>query len=284
MNQNVKNLLGAVIAVAVLAISYAALSYVDSYGKMIQPSSFRSFSVTGEGKSNAIPDIAEFSFQVTTEGGTDISALQAKNTAAMNKAIAFVKAQGVEDKDIQTQAYSVDPRYQTYECKTTTVYPATPLSASSGSVNLTGGSSAPAAIVQPCPPASIAGYTITQSVDVKVRDFSKIGNIMSGVVKNGANQIGSLSFTVDNPDKPQEAARAEAISKAKDKAQAIAAAGGFKVGRLLNIQEGSPYPVYNAPLMMGASAKLDSTAAAAPTIQAGSQEIDVNVTLQYEIE
>jgi uncharacterized protein YggE len=267
MNPTIKNVMGGVIAVALLAVAYAALSYANSYGQMIQPSSFRSFYVTGSGKTTAIPDVAEFSFQVTTEGGTDLAALQSQNTAATNKAIAFVKTQGLADKDIQTQAYNVEPRYQTYECKTS---PLTITSAASSVSSTTA-----------CPPASIAGYTITQSVDIKIHDFSKIGGIMSGVVKNGANQIGSLSFTIDDSTVPQNQARADAITKAKAKAESIATAGGFTVGRLLNIQEETPVAVYSPTVMMNSVAK--SAEAATPTIQAGSQEVDVNVTLQYEI-
>jgi len=283
MNQNIKNILGGVIAVAVLALGYAALSYVNSYSKVIEPSSFRSFSVTGDGKATAIPDIAEFSFQVITEGGVDITALQTKNTEAMNKVIGYVKTQGVAEKDIKTQYYNVEPRYQTSNCRITTtpllLTPAVAPDSISGSSGSSFGT-----VNQTCPPPSIVGYTITQSVDVKIRDFSKIGDIMGGVVKNGANQVGSLSFTIDDQTKVQDEARTEAIIKAMAKAESIADAGNFKVGRLLNIQEGGQYPMYNTSLRMESAAKLDATGAApAPVIQPGSQEVNVNVTLQYEI-
>jgi len=257
MDQTIKNILGGAIALAVLIAGYASVSYVNSYGKSIQPSSFRSFSVSGEGKAVAIPDIAEFSFQVITQGGIDVTALQAKNTDAGNKVIAFVKSQGIDDKDIKTQYYNVEPRYQTYNCR-------------------------PGAV---CPPATIVGYTVTQSVDVKIRDFSKIGNIMEGIVSSGANQVGSLSFTIDDLTKVESQARTEAITKAKAKAESIAQAGGFKIGRLLNIQEGyTPYPVYRNSLEMTAAAGAMPAAAPTPIVQPGSQEVDINVTLQYEIE
>ena len=58
MTQKFKNLGGVAIVLAVLALGYAALSYVHSYARSIQPSSFRSFSVTGQGKAIAIPDVA----------------------------------------------------------------------------------------------------------------------------------------------------------------------------------------------------------------------------------
>ncbi|MFH1347004.1 MAG: SIMPL domain-containing protein [Spirochaetota bacterium] len=261
---NIKNGLWIAVALAVLAAGYSTISYVNSYGKSIEPSSFRSFSVTGDGKATAIPDVAGFSFTVITEGGKDITALQAENTGKANKAIAFVKSKGVEDKDIKTQYYNVEPRYETYQCEITPLY---------GTYGVSS--------VEPCPPASIVGYTITQTVSVKIRDFTKIGDIMAGVVSNGANSLGALSFTIDDPSKVQSEARAEAIAKAKEKAESIAKAGGFSIGRLLNIQEGySYYPRYES---LSASGMGTAKESATPTIEPGSQEINVRVTMQYEI-
>jgi uncharacterized protein YggE len=183
-----------------------------------------------------------------------------------------VQSEGVASTDIQTQYYNVSPDYQTYNCNNNIVMPL-----ASGAV------SASAPIIQTCPPSSIVGYTITQSVDVKIRDFTKIGDILSGVVTNGANQVGALSFTLDDPTAVQDAARADAISKAKTEAQAIAQAGGFKLGQLLSIQEGgvyNPVPMYS----VAASTGLSVSAASTPSIQPGSEEVDMSETLQYEIQ
>jgi uncharacterized protein YggE len=278
MNQTTKNVLGGAIVLAVLAVGYAALSFVHSYGESIQPSSFRSFSVSGQGKAIAIPDVAEFTFTIITQGGKDIASLQSQNTTAANKAIAFVKSGGVADKDIQTQYYNVSPDYQTYNCN---IIPQVYNGASSGSA----GSMIGASPVRPCPPASIVGYTITQSVDVKIRDFTKIGDIMGGVVTNGANQVGQLSFTLDDPAMVQNQAEADAITKAKAEAKVVAQAGGFTIGRLLSVQTGgSPYPIYNYASGAGIMESVKSVAVPAPAIQPGSEEVDMTVTLQYEIQ
>ncbi len=285
MNQNIKNVLGSAVVLAVLAVGYAAVSYVHSYGQSIQPSSFRSFSVTGQGKAIAIPDVAEFNFTVITQGGKDLASLQSQNTTAVNKAIAFVKSKGVADKDIKTQYYNVSPDYQTYNCNIVPqIYGGTSGGAAGSAMMFPAPAPSSPALppVRSCPPASIAGYTITQSVDVKIRDFTKIGDIMSGVVTNGANQVGQLAFTLDDPSTVQNLAEANAIKKANAAAGIIAQAGGFTIGRLLNIQTGgNPYPIYNYSMSAGAmeSAKTAPT----PTIQPGSQEIDMMVTLQYEI-
>ncbi len=250
MNKRTKNFLGFAIIVALISFSYAVLSYSSSFSKSIEPSSFRSFTVSSEGESVSVPDVAEFSFTVLTEGGTDIGSLQEENTSKMNKAIKFVKDHEIDEKDIKTEQYNLTPRYQRYNCED-----------------------------GPCPPPEIVGYTIKQTVKVKIRDFEKIGEILSGVVDNGANTVSRLSFTIDDPTEVENEAREEAISKAKEKAEAIAEAGGFKLGRLLSIQEGRSggyQPVYME------SAKVASDAAV-PSIEPGSEEVTVNVTLKYEI-
>jgi len=253
MTQKVKNILGIAIIAALLCFAYAVVNYVSSYSRSIEPSSFRSFSVSAEGKTTAVPDIAKFSFSVITEGDTDISLLQEENTQKMNQAVKFVKDQGVEKEDIRTERYSLEPRYQYYRCED-----------------------------GPCPPREIVGYTIYQTAEVKIRDFEKIGVILGGVVKNEANTVSKLSFIIDDPTEVENEARAEAIKKAKKKAEAIAKAGGFDIGRLLSISESGtdqtqPRAVYMEKATSGMGG--DST----PSIEPGSQEVKINVALKYEI-
>jgi hypothetical protein len=259
--EKTKQYLNVAIIVALLVVAYSVWMYASSYSQSVEPGTFRSFSASGEGKVVAIPDVAQFSFTVVTEGGKDLGALQTENTKKVNAAIDFVKSEGVDAKDIKTQSYNVSPRYQYYSCNH------------------------PESSVTPCPPAEIVGYTVNQSVQVKVRDFSKTGDILGGVVKAGANTVSSLQFTIDDPTTVRAQARAEAIGKAKQQAEEIADAGGFGIGKLLSIDEsGTYYP--NQVYSMGGgvmSAKVDSYAVPAPAIEPGSQDVTVNVTLRYEI-
>ncbi|MEK7657760.1 MAG: SIMPL domain-containing protein [Patescibacteria group bacterium] len=263
MNERIKNYLGGAIIVVLFIFAYAAFVYVDSYSKSIEPSSFRSFSASAEGKVTAIPDVASFSFSVITQGGKDIAKIQKENTGKVNKIIELVKSESVENKDIKTQSYNLEPRYQYFNCYQ-------PLSGS-GSES------------KPCPPPEIVGYTITQAVSVKIRNFEKIGGILSGVVEKGANSVSQLSFVIDKPDKIKEQAREEAIKKAKENAKSIARAGGFNVGKLLSIEEGGDYqmPIYRT---MGMASVSDEKGLPSPTIEPGSQEITVNIILRYEID
>lgn len=253
MEQKIKNYLWIALTVAVLVGAYAAWRYADAFARSIQPSSFRSFTVSSEGKTVVIPDVAEFSFTVLTEGGKDLKALQDVNAEKMNRAIAFVKSNGVDAKDVRTASYQVEPRYQYYGCRQ-----------------------------GPCPPPEIVGYTVRQTVSVKVRDFAKVGDILAGVVENGANTVSDLRFTLDDRDAAEATARAEAIAKAEVKAEAIAEAAGVSLGRLLSIDEGSgpvPVPYY----ALSAEQFGRGGGGAIPAVEPGSEEIRVTVILRYEI-
>ncbi len=282
MNQKIQNYLGIAIIAAILMVGVSALSYVSYYGKSMEPGSYRSFAVSGEGKAIGIPDVAQFSFSVITEGGADIAALQTENTNKVNKIIAFVKANGVEAKDIETQDYNLSPKYQYYNCG--------PIIYSEGASGSSSGSSGSTSVMpslpptKVCPPPGIVGYTITQSVSIKVRDFKKTGEILGGVVENGANSTSGLSFRIDDPTELQNQARAIAIEKAKAKAKSIARAGGFRLGRLLSIDEGGYFPPsYYESYGRGGLAADGKTTAPAPSIEPGSDDIIVTVNLRYEI-
>ncbi len=259
MNTLLKNLLGIVLIGTLAVGSYVLFQVANVYDRSSEPTNFRSFTVSGDGKASGTPDVAEFSFQVITEGGTDVAKLQSDNATKMNKAIEFIKKQGVVAADIKTEQYSINPRYQTVACDY-----------GSGKV---------------CPPAEIAGYTVQQGASIKVRDFKLISSLLSGVVQNGANSVSQINFIIDNPTATENLARAEAFKKAKEKAEGMAKAGGFRIGRLLDISEWTSYPTYYGRGVGGGMMDMaKAEAAVAPTIEAGSQEVNITVSLKYEIE
>lgn len=241
--------------------------YVKTYARSVPP--MRTFSVQGEGKVAAIPDIALISFSVLTEGGKDLAALQKENTEKGNNVIAFLKKSGVENKDIQTQSYTITPRYENYACDIRIL--------SSGAPRPDGG--------EACPPPDIVGYSVYQQVSVKVRKLSDAGTIVSGVVGEGANNVSGPNFTIDEPETLQNEARAKAIANARAKARTLASAGGFRLGKPVSIYEGyaTPYPARFAL----ESAKVDGMggdmALPAPTFEPGSEDIRATVSVTYEI-
>ena len=287
MDQKIQNLIGVVVVIALLGGMAAGFWYVNSFAKTSAPQ--RSFQVQGEGKVVAVPDVAEINFGVLTEGGKDLSKLQKDNSDKVNSIIEFLKSNGIEAKDIKTSYYNISPRYQSFSCPVSIqgIMPLTegvesqafPLPSGTGESK--GGEVYPD--IRPCPPSAIIGYSINQSLVVKVRNLSKAGEVLSGVVDRGANNVYGPSFTIDDISVLQDQARAEAITKAKAKAEATAAAGGFKLGKLLSINEGyyMPQPFYSTEGFGGGMAM--SKEATPPNIEPGSQDVTITVTLVYEI-
>ncbi|MEK9209262.1 MAG: SIMPL domain-containing protein [Patescibacteria group bacterium] len=256
MDTKIKNYLGWALIGGIIFSVGAGVWYVNSFSQSAPTN--RNFFVAGEGKVVAVPDVAELTFGVLTEGGKNLGELQKENSEKINKVIAFLKENNIEEKDIKTQYYNISPRYQYFSCP----FP------------LAGESVA-------CPPAEIVGYSINQNVLVKIRDLSKVGDVLAGVVKKGANNVSGPNFTVDDPTELQNKAREEAISKAKQKAQAIAKSAGFRLGKLVSISENSfPQPM---PYMMESAFGKGGGPEISPSIEPGSQEITANVSLTYEI-
>jgi uncharacterized protein YggE len=257
MDTKIKNYLGISIILSLALFVAASFWYVASFSESI--TSDRSFTVNGEGKVVAVPDVAELSFGVLSEGGKNLVDLQKENAGKANTIIAFLKESGIDDKDVKTQSYTITPRYKSYSCVPR----------------------AEKGYATSCPPSEIVGYSVSQSFTVKIRDLTKTGDILSGVVERGANNVSGPMFTVDDRTQLENQARKDAILAAKEKAKSIAEAGGFRLGKIISLQEGIYLPLSLSQSFFekggygGEQVEID--------IEPGSQEIRVTVSIIYEI-
>ncbi len=203
------------------------------------------FSVSADGKVTAVPDIAEVNLGFTTTSPT-VSAAQNQANQTINNVSGAVKKLGINEKDIRTTNYNLRPDYD-YNAK----------------------------------PQRITGYSIDVNLAVKVRDFAKINQVIDAGTANGANTVGNLNFTFDDPEKYKSQARKIAIDNARKKAGDIANTAGINLGKLVNVSEN--YADYPRPLMALDKASGIGGGGAAPTqIEPGSSEVSVTVTLSYE--
>jgi len=255
MTDQTKKILAGVGILFLLVASYSVFIYSSAYSRSVDPSAFSSFGVTGEGKVSVVPDIATVSFGVITEGGSDVSTLQTDNTKKMNDIIAFLKKNDIDKVDIKTSGYNISPRYSNNRC----VY---------GSI---------------CEAPKIIGYQVSQSVEIKIRDFTKIGSILSGLVKAGANSVSGVQFTIDDLEAVRSEARGLAIKEAQKQAKIVAKTAGFNLGGLTSIEEefngGPMYYGMGGDNMMVKN--LEATSA--PVIEAGSTDVTVRVNVRYQI-
>ncbi|MDP3762803.1 MAG: SIMPL domain-containing protein [bacterium] len=201
-------------------------------------------SVTGEGKIFVKPDIGEIGFAINSEAAK-IEDAQARATEVINKVVSMLKEKGVEEKDIQTTNYSINPQYD-----------------------------------YPDGARRFRSWQVAQSLKVKIRDLTKTGELISGAAELGVNQVGSLSFTTDDPTKLQAEARDKAIADAKKKAEELAAKLGIKLGKIVSYGEfGGPGPIS----YFGAAEKGMGGDFSVPQIPTGENEIRVNVTISYQL-
>ncbi|MBI5731876.1 MAG: SIMPL domain-containing protein [Candidatus Magasanikbacteria bacterium] len=204
--------------------------------------------LTGEGKVTGAPNIAVTEIGLLTEK-EDVASAQKENTEKMNKLISEVKKLGIAVDDIQTTQYQIYPKYDYSNGKSV-----------------------------------ISGYTVSQSVSIKIRDLAKINAVLAKVGEVGVNQVSNLSFTIDNPEELKAAAREKALTNVKAKAVALAKDLGVKLVRIVSFNEYAPenqaYPMYkNMAEGMGGAGATPS-----PDIQTGTLEVKVSVSVIYEIE
>jgi len=267
---------------AVLAIYVAVLAFnAVKASKYIGRDSIGqgTISVSGEGDISTKPDLAVMDFSVVSEGKTVAEAM-ADNTKKMNAIVDVAKSLGVADKDLQTSGFNITPRYDYVKGTVTT--PAAPeMAVSEPAISVPVDS-----MYYPGGKRVLSGYDITQTLTVKMRDMTKIGTIIEEVAAAGANQVGDLQFTLDDPDSVQAQARKKAIDDAKEKAKVLAAQLGVRLVRITSYSDGGYTPVYRlnyAAKDMAAGAGV-AESAPAPNIQTGENKITVNVSITYEIE
>jgi uncharacterized protein YggE len=209
----------------------------------------RTITVDGEGKITTKPDVGIVELSVVSKGLTVKIATEDGNKK-MTAVIEAVKNLGIESKDITSSQYSLYPQYN-YE-----------------------NYNAP----------KITGYSLSQSITVKIRDLEKVDDVLEAGVAAGSNQIGQLTFDVDDMTKIKKEAREKAFDAAKEKAEEMADAAGVKLGRVVTFSEGYDYmpPIYANYKMEYA---MDSAIPeAAPSIEPGSKELNISVSVTYEIE
>lgn len=204
------------------------------------------FQVSGEGKVSVPPDVALINVGVQAQASTVKEAQEFLNSN-INKVSEAIKKVGVDQKDIQTTNYNV--------------YPNTDF--------MTG-------------TQRVTGYTASTNLNIKVREIDKANAVIDEATKNGANQIGGVTFDIDDKTKLENEAREKAVADAKSKAENAAKIAGFRLGRMINYQENfGGYPV---PMPLRAMGAPEAVSDRATQIEPGTNEIRVIVTLSFEIQ
>ena len=196
------------------------------------------------GEVKLAPDQATISLGVTTDAATAQAAMQA-NAQQMGQVLAALRGAGVAVRDVQTAQIGVEPQYA-YE--------------------------------QNLPPR-LTGYRATDQLSVTVRDLARLGATVDAAVSAGANQAGGVSFGLADPTAAEDAARGAAVKALTAKAQLYAQATGYRLLRLVSLQEGGGGGMPSAPMPMAAARFEKAETPVAP----GELRVRIDVTGLYEL-
>jgi hypothetical protein len=160
----------------------------------------RTISVSADATIKATPDLANFSFGVSTDGSSASQALTA-NSVVMRRVIAVTKKEGVAQRDIQTQEVNVYPKTD-----------------SNGNTT---------------------GYSASNTISVDLHQVLKSGRLITRVTAAGANLESGPTFSLEKTDLTYEKALNEALDKAHSKAASMAGHVGLSLGKPATINEGA---------------------------------------------
>jgi uncharacterized protein len=202
--------------------------------------------VVGEATVTARPDQAELDLGVVSDAPT-AEAAAADNNKKMERILAALKKDLGANSDVKTVGYMVTQR-----------------------------------LADPKPNQrhqAVIGYTVTNVVRAKIPDVKAAGRIVDLGLKNGANEVQRLIFTLKNPDPVQAEALKAAAGKARTRATALAGALGLRLGNVVSVSDGDfqQRPMYAE----SANMRFKSADMANTPIEAGNLEVSATVTVFF---
>ncbi len=203
--------------------------------------------LSATGEERAAPDMAVVTAGVTAQADTAAAAM-ADQRENMSTVMAALATAGVAPGDIQTSGLDLSPVYAPYDRDN-----------------------------QDRP---VVGYRVSNRVTVTVRDIPALGAMLDAVVASGANTIDGVRFDIDDASTLVDTARREAVETLMARAQLYADAGGFRLGRILEMNEGGQNQPYQPAYTRTAAAEMSADT----PVSGGQLNLSVTVTATFEIE
>ena len=230
---------------AVLVASAIALSACGETVNIGENGVAQGITVQATGTADVVPDAVRVSLAVSVLAETnDVALAQASASAdAVRQTLLDMK---IDEADFATQGLSVNPEYTYTEAEG----------------------------------QKVVGYRATQVFDVLVRDAANAGAVIDAVIsKGGVNvSVNSTYPVVEDATAGAEAAREDAVARARAKAEAYAELIGVELGDIVYLTE------INAPTNVVAAKSSDAMAEGAATqIDLGTQEVTVTVEVRWKL-
>ncbi|VXC38584.1 SIMPL domain-containing protein [Sphingomonas sp. 8AM] len=201
--------------------------------------------VSATGRVSRTPDLATITAGVVTQAPAAATAL-AENAQRMDAVVKALKTAGLAARDLSTSNVALSPQYRYQDGK----------------------------------PPVITGYQASNSVAIRFRDIARAGAVLDTLVQAGANQIDGPNLSLSDPEAALDEARAQAVTKARARAELYAKAAGLSVARIVAINEAGenggdrPRPM---PMMARAAVQSDAETVVLP----GETDVTASVNVRF---
>ncbi|MUP46875.1 DUF541 domain-containing protein [Gramella sp. BOM4] len=219
------------------------LALMLSVSAIAQDSQKPSVSVSGEGIIKIVPDQVLIKSRIEHEGASAAS-VKKENDEVVDRIIQYLKSEGIDEKDFQTNYVNLNKRYD-YNEKTYT-------------------------------------YIANQSISIKLNNIDDYERIMKGLLENGLNRIDGIQFVSSKIESHEKEARRLAVLDAQSKAKQLAEPLNQKIGKAIAISEmeyNNVQPLYRMEEMADMSMAKTEQQSIAP----GEMELKIRVNLSFEL-
>jgi len=203
--------------------------------------------VSGRGVVTVTPDIATLRLGIEVQAAS-VATAQSQAVEAMDEVMTALTDNGIAEKDIQTQYFSIRQVTKWDRDKEE---------------------------------ETVVGYRVTNKVNAKIREIDEAGSIIDAVALAGGDytRIDSIDFSVDDPSAYYEEAREKAMTDAKAKAEQLAELADAKLDKATYISESSqaPPPIYRQDVYE------EAVSAPGTSISPGEMEISLTVQVAYAL-
>jgi uncharacterized protein len=237
-------LLPLVLAIGAVLGTATMSAHAQNAPAIAAPADGTLLSVSASANASRVPDIATMSTGVVTQAADANAALRA-NSQQMAKVVAAIRAAGIAERDIQTSGINIHPQYNYRDNQAPT----------------------------------ITGYQASNTVNIKVRDVARLGEVLDALVASGANQVNGPNFEIDEPEAVYDEARREALKKAQARAEMYAKSLGLRVRRIVSISEGGGF---QPPVPMMKAMAMDARMESAP-VSPGETTLGANLDVVFEL-
>lgn len=248
----------ATIVAIIVAVGQIKILDTDKY------EGYNTISVSATGEAIAMPDVARVYFSVEDTQKT-VAAAQTNVTKKINDVTEKLVALGVSKEKIKTESYSSYPKYEYRDTKA--MMPC---------------------VDGYCPPVTgsqvLLGYTVTHSLSVTLKDTEQSGPALQLLGDAGVTNISGPNFEIENPDEVNDAARKDAIQKARVKAKAIAKDLGVGLGKVVGYSDDNMGYMYRDAAMSAKAYNVSGAESApAPTLPVGESKVTSTVSVTFKI-